>query len=66
MGAFRAGHAGCDSRQNEDAFESLAKNENANVERSDGLAGVRLVGIRRALRENSLPDENGDYRQGSD
>ena len=58
MRAFRAGHAGSDRGQHQNAFESFAKNENANVEKRDRRTRVGLSRIRRAVRRDSLPHDH--------
>jgi hypothetical protein len=58
MRAFRTGHARGDGRENENAFESLAKNQNADVEECDSRARVGLRRIGRAVRSESLPDNH--------
>jgi hypothetical protein len=58
--AFRAGHAGGDRRQHEDAFESFTKNKNTDIEKRDRRTRVRLGRIRRAMRRDSLPHDHRD------
>ena len=60
MRAFRSRHARRDRCQHEDAFESFAKNENADVEKCDCRTRIWLRRVRRAMRRDSLPD---DHRQ---
>ena len=62
MRALRPSHARSNRRQNENAFESFTKNKNADVESGDGSARVWLGRVWRALRENSLPEEDRDHR----
>ena len=61
MRAFRAGHTRDDRRQNQNAFQTLAKNENGNVEKRRSRAGVRSRRIGRPVRGNSLPDKHRNY-----
>ena len=60
MSALRAGHARGDRRQHEYAFKAFAKNENADIEKGDRRARVRLSRIRRAVRSDSLPHHHPD------
>ena len=59
MRLFRSGHARGDRRQHQNAFESFAKNEDADIEKRNRRARVRLRWIRRAVRGDSLPDQHG-------
>src|SRR5438046_2977239 len=56
-------HAGGDGSEDKNAFQSLAENEHADIEGSDGGSGICLKGIRCALDSDALPDENRDNKQ---
>jgi hypothetical protein len=65
MEAFHTGHARSDRREHQNAFQSFAKNENADVEKRHSRAGVGAGRIGRAVRSNSLPDQHGgDEKRG--
>ena len=63
MRPFCTRHARGDRGQYEDAFKSFPENENADVQKRDGRAGVRLRRIGRAMRGDTLPE---DHRQHDD
>jgi hypothetical protein len=59
MAAFGAGHARSDRCEDEDTFQSLAKDKNPDVEKRHSRAGVGPRRIGRAVRSNSLPHKHG-------
>src|SRR5438477_2098825 len=62
--ASQAGHTGSDGGQDKNAFESLAENENTDIEGGDGGGGVSLQRIGRTVGSDPLPNENGDDEEG--
>src|SRR5438046_5410541 len=58
MRALCAGHAGGNRGEYQNAFQSFAENENADIEKRNRRARVRLGRIRRAVRGDSLPDHH--------
>jgi hypothetical protein len=58
MGASSACHARSDRCQNQNAFQPLAKDENPNVQKGHGRAGVGARRIGRAVCRNSLPHKH--------
>ena len=66
MRALCAGHAGGNRGEYQNAFQSFAKNENADVEKRNRRARVRLGRIRRAMRGHALPDHHRHDRNRGD
>src|ERR1700731_4671956 len=62
MRAFRAGHAGRDRRQHQNALQSCAKNENAYVEERNRRTRVWLCWMRRAVSSAPLPHDHSHNR----
>ena len=60
MRLFRAGHARGDRGQNENALQSLAKNQNPDVEKRNRRTRIRLHRVRCAVRRHSLPNDHSD------
>ena len=58
MGAFSACHASGDRCQNQNTFQSLAKDENSNVQKRHSRAGVGSRRIGRPVCGNSLPHKH--------
>ena len=56
MRLFRSRHARRDRRQNENAFQSFAENQHADIEERDRRAGVGPQWIGRPLFRHALPD----------
>src|SRR5213595_74110 len=56
-------HAGGDGSEDKNAFQSLAENEHADIEGSDGGTAICLKRSGRALDSDALPEENRDNEQ---
>ncbi len=61
MRLFRAGHARGDRCQNENAFQSFAEDEDANIEKRHRWARVWLHRIGCPMHSNPLPDDHRDH-----
>jgi len=66
MCALCAGHARGNRGEYQNAFQSFAKNENADIEKRNRRARVRLGRIRRAMRGDTLPDNHRHHGDCSD
>ena len=63
MAAFGAGHARGDRGQDQNALESFAEDEHADIEECDRRTRVGPHRIGRALRRNSLPNQHRDHKK---
>src|SRR5438552_18013853 len=66
MCALCAGHARGNRGEYQNAFKSFTKNENADIEKRNRRARVRLGRIRRAMRGDTLPDNHRHHGDCSD
>jgi hypothetical protein len=65
MGPLRTCHARSDRCQNQNAFQSLAKDKNSNVQKRHRGAGIGACWIRGAVSSNSLPHKHRDHEKRS-
>ena len=63
MRPFCTRHARRDRCQHQDAFETFAENENADIKKRDGRTRLRLRRVRRAMGGEPLPH---DHRKHND
>ena len=61
MRLFTSGHARRDRCQHQDAFETFAEDENADIQKRDGRTRVRLRWVRRAMGREPLPYDHRDH-----